>query len=98
MNSAAPRFLMCPPDYFRIEYEINPWMHKEDQNDHENSIAQWKALHKVLEKIGCQIAEVKPVEGLPDLVFTANAALVFEKGIYLPLPACSSTRRRTGFR
>ena len=23
---AAPRILMCPPDYFGIEYEINPWM------------------------------------------------------------------------
>ena len=21
-----PRILMCPPDYFGIEYEINPWM------------------------------------------------------------------------
>ena len=22
----SPRMLMCPPDYFGIEYEINPWM------------------------------------------------------------------------
>ena len=22
-----PRILMCPPDYYGIEYEINPWMH-----------------------------------------------------------------------
>ena len=21
-----PRILMCPPDYYGIEYEINPWM------------------------------------------------------------------------
>ena len=24
-----PRILMCPPDYYGIEYEINPWMHVE---------------------------------------------------------------------
>ena len=23
------RILMCPPDFYGIEYEINPWMHKE---------------------------------------------------------------------
>ena len=21
-----PRILMCPPDFYGIEYEINPWM------------------------------------------------------------------------
>ena len=25
-TSSAPQILMCPPDYFGIEYEINPWM------------------------------------------------------------------------
>ena len=24
--STTARILMCPPDYFGIEYEINPWM------------------------------------------------------------------------
>ncbi|MAT15410.1 MAG: amidinotransferase [Planctomyces sp.] len=72
-----PRFLMCPPDYFRIEYEINPWMNKAVQNDRANSVAQWRGLKTLLEELGCEVAEVTPVEGLPDLVFTANAAMVF---------------------
>ena len=25
-SPANARILMCPPDYFGIEYEINPWM------------------------------------------------------------------------
>ena len=25
---AAPRILMCPPDHYGIEYEINPWMNR----------------------------------------------------------------------
>src|ERR687892_541716 len=25
---ATPRILMCSPDYYGIEYEINPWMSK----------------------------------------------------------------------
>ena len=24
----APRILMCPPDHYGIEYEINPWMNR----------------------------------------------------------------------
>ena len=24
----TPRILMCPPDFYGIEYEINPWMNR----------------------------------------------------------------------
>ena len=24
----TPRILMCPPDHYGIEYEINPWMNR----------------------------------------------------------------------
>ena len=30
---SSPRILMCPPDYFRIEYEINPWMNVQQGSD-----------------------------------------------------------------
>jgi len=29
MSRETPRILMCPPDFYGIEYEINPWMHKD---------------------------------------------------------------------
>ena len=32
---------MCPPDYFGIEYEINPWMNVRVGSDTERSRRQW---------------------------------------------------------
>lgn len=77
MNT-RPTILMCSPDYYGIEYEINPWMSKERQVDHARAVDQWHALRNMLEELGATIRETPPVEGWPDLVFTANAALVFQ--------------------
>lgn len=71
------RLLVCPPDYFAIEYEINPWMRRSNIVDHERAIAQWHGLMDVLErKMGATLERMPPVPGLPDLVFTANAGVV----------------------
>ena len=68
---------MCPPDYYGIEYEINPWMDVRRPADPERARAQWRALHKVLTStLGVRVELLTPVKGLPDLVFTANAGLV----------------------
>jgi len=75
--SDAPHILMCPPDFYGIEYEINPWMSTERQADHGLAVRQWHYLRELLVEAGAKISEVQPVEGLPDLVFTANAALIF---------------------
>ena len=72
-----PHIFMCPPDYFGIEYEINPWMDQERQCDHDLVVRQWNELRAILEELGAQISLLEPVAGLPDLVFTANAALVY---------------------
>lgn len=72
--------LVCPPSYYGIEYEINPWMRITNQADPGQAQAQWARLMEVLEKdLGAQLARMNPVKGLPDLVFTANAGLVVEK-------------------
>ena len=34
MTSHDAHILMCPPDYYGIEYEINPWMNRQRQCDH----------------------------------------------------------------
>jgi N-dimethylarginine dimethylaminohydrolase len=73
------RLLMCPPDYFGIEYEINPWMRVSNQSNGDRARTQWKTLTRVLEKeIGAKLEFLEPVKGLPDLVFTANAGVVYE--------------------
>jgi len=77
--SNAPRILMCPPDYYGIEYEINPWMSREVSADSDESRRQWLGLHDTLRELGVTIERLDPVPGLPDLVFTANAGLVYRE-------------------
>ncbi|GAC1470251.1 MAG: hypothetical protein NVSMB9_15170 [Isosphaeraceae bacterium] len=73
----SPRILMCAPDYFGIEYEINPWMNRLVGTDPSLSLNQWKTLRDLLLSLGVQIETLDPIPGLPDLVFTANAGLVY---------------------
>jgi N-dimethylarginine dimethylaminohydrolase len=76
---ATPHILMCPPDYYGIHYAINPWMDVARQADSPVAVDQWRRLHDALLAAGAQISLVPPVEGLPDLVFTANAGLLYER-------------------
>jgi N-dimethylarginine dimethylaminohydrolase len=68
---------MCPPDYYGIEYEINPWMSRSRGSTPARALRQWQALYDVLCGLGVQAERLAPQPGLPDLVFTANAGLVF---------------------
>jgi len=72
-----PRILMCPPDFYGIEYEINPWMSRARGSASENARQQWTTLRDTLSGLGVTIEFLTPQPGLPDLVFTANAGLVF---------------------
>ena len=73
------RFLVCPPDHFGIQYEINPWMRLSNTVDKDASRAQWQTLARVLEQdAGAKLERMTPVAGLPDLVFTANAGVVHD--------------------
>ncbi|MGC2658143.1 MAG: hypothetical protein WA324_09340 [Bryobacteraceae bacterium] len=73
------RFLMCPPVHFGVEYVINPWMQGQL---HASNLAvandQWSRLHGLLSD-RAEVASLPAVPGLPDLVFTANAALIYRK-------------------
>jgi len=76
---ASPRILMCPPDHYGIEYEINPWMNRSLGAVRELAFSQWTQLRETLVSLGVTIEELAPRAGLPDLVFTANAGLVYQK-------------------
>lgn len=78
MTNTVPHILMCPPDYYGIDYEINPWMDMSRQADHEVAEAQWQALHEQIVGAGAHVSLLEPVQGLPDLVFTANAAMIYK--------------------
>ena len=78
------KILMCRPDYFGIEYEINPWMDISKKVAYNTAVNQWNKLHETIEKCGAQIEMVAPVSGWPDMVFTANAGLFYKNKIILP--------------
>jgi len=69
--------LMCDPEYFGIEYEINPWMHVAVSVEHERAVRQWNALYETYLRLGVEVVLSTPVKGLPDMVFTANAAVLW---------------------
>src|SRR5687768_10877710 len=79
MTPTTTQILMCPPDYYGIEYEINPWMSRSRQADRDLAIEQWEGLVALLTKLGVQVSLLTPAPGLPDLVFTANAALICQR-------------------
>jgi N-dimethylarginine dimethylaminohydrolase len=70
---------MCPPDHYGIHYVINPWMNVSRQADHSLAIEQWRGLRECLTAAGALISEVSAVDGLPDMVFTANAGLIYQR-------------------
>ena len=69
------QLLLCPPDHYGIEYEINPWMSRARGADTPLVQAQWKGLFDTLSTLDCKIDLVPPQPKLPDMVFTANAGL-----------------------
>ena len=71
------RVLMCAPDYFTVDYAINPWMKAgEGAVSTELAMQQWSALRDTLATVA-QVELLSPAEGLPDMVFTANAGVVY---------------------
>jgi N-dimethylarginine dimethylaminohydrolase len=77
-----PRILMCPPDFYGIEYEINPWMSRSRGSAPEKAHAQWRNLYETLVGLGAAVELMMPQPGLPDLVFTANAGLIYKKRFF----------------
>lgn len=71
-----PTYLMCPPEWYDVNYVINPWMagnlHRPSRD---KAFQQWRELHHQLQ----QIADVRQIHGQPgspDMVFVAHAAVI----------------------
>lgn len=73
------KILMCRPDHFAIEYEINPWMDVTNQVDKKRALSQWESLYETYQTLGVEVELIEQVKGLPDMVFTANAGTVIGK-------------------
>ena len=70
---------MCPPTYYTVNYEINPWMNVRSKPDKHKAPIQWKNYQKLLAKLKIKVHKIMPRPGLPDMVFTANAGLLIKK-------------------
>jgi len=69
-------YLMCPPEYFTVEYAINPWMNPGDPVDLPLAKLQWARLRATYVGLGHTVHIIDAEPGLPDMVFAANGATV----------------------
>jgi len=77
MSASNDKILMCPPDHFSVEYVINPWMAgNEDSLSPSRAKIQWQRLRDSLAEYA-DIVTIEPNAKLPDMVFTANAGVVY---------------------
>jgi N-dimethylarginine dimethylaminohydrolase len=70
---------MCPPDFFTVDYVINPWMAGHDSEmDRDLAEAQWNTLRDTIGE-HADVVTMDAQPDLPDMVFTANAGVVLGK-------------------
>ncbi len=78
------RYLMCRPEHFTVSYSINPWMEPSRPTDTNLALEQWQSLYDTYVSLGHEIELIDPVEGLPDMVYTANGGFVIDGVAYGP--------------
>jgi N-dimethylarginine dimethylaminohydrolase len=77
-------FLMCPPKHFAVTYTINPWMDPAGWSKNARALTaaaqrEWERLRGALIDLGASIELAAPLPGMPDMVFTANSAVVLDR-------------------
>lgn len=77
-TGAKMEFLLCRPQFYGINYSINPWMDITNDANQSKVVEQWNSLESKIKELGAQVRKVKPQKGLPDMVFTANAGLLLK--------------------
>jgi N-dimethylarginine dimethylaminohydrolase len=82
-RTPTPRtYLMCRPEHFTVSYKINPWMEPSNPTDTQKAIDQWQTLYDTYIGLGHTVELIDPVEGLPDMVYTANGGFVIDGTAY----------------
>ncbi len=73
---------MCNPRYFSVDYVINPWM-KPGSVNRNRAIQQWENLVASLERQNIAVISIDPVEGFPDMVFSADQGITINNKVLL---------------
>jgi N-dimethylarginine dimethylaminohydrolase len=72
---------MCPPQWFDVSYKINTFMHGNiGRVNKDLAQKQWDSLYQAIQGAGVEIELMSPHDH-PDIVFTANAGLVWNKSV-----------------
>uniref|UniRef100_F1LDR8 Amidinotransferase n=1 Tax=Ascaris suum TaxID=6253 RepID=F1LDR8_ASCSU len=79
------RIFMCRPTFFKVSYSINPWMDVKNAVNHDVAMKQWESLKATIERCGASVEVLEPIgaDRFPDIVFTANAAVIRKRTAYL---------------
>ncbi|MGO9545995.1 MAG: dimethylarginine dimethylaminohydrolase family protein [Rhodomicrobium sp.] len=79
----TPTFLMTDSSHFEVSYKINPWMtpetwRRDEASNRAKAREAQRQLAAALRQAGARVTIMDGVPGLPDMVFPANAAVVFD--------------------
>jgi N-dimethylarginine dimethylaminohydrolase len=77
-QASLRHYVMTPPQFFAVEYAINPWMDTTNPVDAAAAQSQWQRLQDVYLQLGHSVDLVVPVPGLPDMVYAANGGLIID--------------------
>jgi N-dimethylarginine dimethylaminohydrolase len=77
-RASLRHYVMTPPQFFAVEYAINPWMDTTNPVDAAAALSQWQRLQDVYLELGHSVDLVDPVPGLPDMVYAANGGLIID--------------------
>jgi len=78
------RYLMCKPEFFTVNYSINPWMEPANPTDTAKAVAQWQKLYDLYLELGHEVELIEPLAGYPDMVYTANGGFLIDGRAYVP--------------
>jgi len=77
-TAIARSVLMCRPEFFTVVYRINPWMDPQKPTDTALAVRQWQTLYDTYIGLGFDVQLIDPIEGLPDMVYSANGGFVID--------------------
>lgn len=93
MKFMKKRIIICPPTYFDIQYEINPWMKTSQKIDPAGANAAYVALRDTYRSLPVELHEAVPQADLPDMVYAADWGHV-EGNLFIPSNFRYAERRR----
>ena len=64
--------LLCPPTFYDIRYEINPWMNTDNPIDKAKAHEQYETLKYAYDALNVTYHELSPNNHFPDQIFTTD--------------------------